>query len=80
MEDGEYIIRGKWAFYKENKNDKVWWVEEVDGDEDGEMLFSFDMKKIYNIFTDYPGKLTSKEKTIFDKENPYWAEFFKEKG
>ena len=71
-------------FYKENREDKIWWVERVyitDGSEDmakGEHLFSFDKKKIYNLFRDYPYKLTKEEKELFDKENPYWAGFFKD--
>lgn len=36
--------------------------------------------KIYNLFKDYPYNLTSEEKEIFDKENPYWADFFKDRN
>ena len=80
----------KYEFYKENENNQVWWVahyiqldENKELSEDnidkiiGEQLFSFDKKKIYNLFTDYPHNLTKEEKEIFDKENPYWADFFK---
>lgn len=61
-------------FYKNDKNDKVWWTEKVDSY--GEILFSFDKKKIYNLFTDYPEKLSQEELEIFNKENPYWVKFF----
>ena len=71
-------------FYKKNRSDKIWWVdqsiEKEDGTYDsiiGEHLFSFDKKKIYNLFADYPWNLSLEEKEIFDKENPYWANFFK---
>ena len=64
-------------FYKKNENDQIWWVD--DFDTIGMHLFSFDKKKIYNLFRDYPWKLTIEEKTIFDKENPYWADFFKDR-
>lgn len=64
----------EYIFYKEHKNDTIYWVDHVG--EIGELLISFDKKKIYNLFTDYPWKFTPKEKEIFDKENPYWADFF----
>ena len=60
-------------FYKENDTDQIYWI---DSDKIGEFLFSFDKKKIYNLFEDYPDKLTPDELEIFNKENPYWAEFF----
>lgn len=65
-------------FYKENPNDKIYWVD--DREKVGEWLFSFDRKKIYNMFADYPHNLTKEEKEIFDKENPYWADFFKDRN
>ena len=64
-------------FYKNNPDDKIWWVD--DPDTIGEWLFSFDKKRIYNMFEDYPWKLSTEEKAIFDKENPYWADFFKDR-
>ena len=42
-------------------------------------MFTFDKKKIYYLYTDYPNKLTPEEKEIFDKENPFWVDFFSEK-
>lgn len=67
----------KYNFYKDNPTDKVFWVDNPDTK--GEFLFSFDKKKIYNLFADYPHNLSKEEKKIFDKENPYWVEFFKER-
>ena len=73
-------------FYKENETDIIWWVDNyaVHNGElypmDGEYLFSFDRKKIFNLFQDYPHALTPEQKEIFDKENPYWADFFKGRG
>ena len=58
--------------------DKVWWVEEPIT-KDGEWLFSFDKQNVYNLFADYPWKLSQEERLIFDRENPYWVEFFKDR-
>lgn len=63
-------------FYKNNEKDRVMWLE--DGGK-GEFLFSFDGKKIYNLFADYPHKMKPEEVRIFDRENPLWAEFFKDR-
>lgn len=60
---------------KNNKNDQIWWLDNPDSK--GEWLFSFDKKKVFNMFEDYPHNLTHEQKEIFDKENPYWADFFK---
>ena len=37
------------------------------------------IKKIYNLFADYPHNMTAEEVKIFDNENPYWAAFFKDR-
>lgn len=63
----------KW--YKENPDDKIWWLDNSD-EITGEWIFSFDKKKRFNMFADYPKKLTKEQREIFDKENPYWANFF----
>lgn len=64
-------------FYKNNPSDKVYWKDT--SDQDGLMIFSFDCKREFNLWTDYPWKLTPEEKELFDKENPYWAEFFSDR-
>lgn len=61
-------------FYHNEQNDVIWWVD--DTETTGEWLFSFDKKKVFNMFRDYPQELTPEQKAIFDKENPYWANFF----
>ena len=68
----------KYDFYKNNKKDTIYWVD--NDDVIGEFLFSFDKKTIYNLFRDYPYKLNKEQKEIFDKENPYWADFFSERN
>lgn len=65
-------------FYKENETDKIWWVDVLDSV--GQFLFSFDKKEIFNLFADYPHNLTLEQKKIFDKENPYWKDFFKDRN
>lgn len=71
-------------FYKMNPDDKVWWVRELTFDKDGDLLpspgyirFSFDKKQIFKLFGDYPQNLTPEQVEIFDKENPFWANFFR---
>ncbi len=66
----------KW--YKENPDDKIWWLDNSN-EIIGEWIFSFDKKKRFNMFADYPKKLTKEQREIFDKENPYWANFFIER-
>jgi hypothetical protein len=68
----------KYDFYKNNKKDTIYWVNNFDII--GEFLFSFDKKTIYNLFRDYPYKLNKEQKEIFDKENPYWADFFSDRN
>lgn len=70
-------MKNKLNFYKEHKDDKVYWVD--NSGTMGEFLFSFDKKKVYNLFRDYPEKLSKQEKSIFDKENRYWKDFFQNK-
>ncbi|MDE5970625.1 MAG: hypothetical protein K2G74_07355 [Muribaculaceae bacterium] len=64
-------------FYKNHKKDVIWWVNNPETK--GEWLFSFDKKNIFNMFQDYPYKLSPEQKAIFDKENPFWADFFKDR-
>lgn len=64
-------------FYKKNASDTIWWANNPD--RIGEFLFSFDKKQIFNLFADYPEKLTAEQKKIFDDENPEWADFFKDR-
>lgn len=63
-------------FYKEHDRDRIWWVKDPPI---GEWLFSFDKQKVYNMFRDYPNNMTAAQMAIFDRENPYWADFFKDR-
>ena len=64
-------------FYKNNSTDAIWWVD--DTEHVGRFLFSFDKKHVFNLFRDYPEKLTKEQLKIFNSENPYWVEFFKDR-
>lgn len=67
-----------YIFYKENPKDTIYWVDTIE-DYKGLFLFSFDKKTVFNLFSDYPDKLTPSQRAIFDKENPYWANFFRDR-
>lgn len=56
-----------------DKGNKVWWLVNED---DGAMVFSFDRKKAFNLWQDYPGSLTADQKEIFDNEDPFWRDYF----
>ena len=67
----------KYKFYKEKSTDSIWWVDNPD--EVGVHLFSFDKVTVFNLFQDYPYKLTKEQRATFDRENPFWADFFKDR-
>ena len=48
-----------------------------DNEQVGTHPFSFDKKKVYHLFADYPHNMTDEEVEIFKKECPFWANFFK---
>lgn len=76
--------RNIYTFYKKNKGDKIYWVyHEIiflgtnkPSLVRGELLVSFDHHNIFNLWCDYPWNFTPEQKALFDKENPYWADFF----
>ena len=67
----------KYKFVRHNPNDAIWWVDKPENI--GEWLFTFDKTNVFNMFRDYPERLTKKQKEIVDKENPEWANFFKDR-
>lgn len=64
-------------WYKDDPEGQIWW-KETPGIE-GEFIFSFDKKTEFNMYQDYPWKLTPEQKEIFDAENPFWADYFEER-
>lgn len=71
------MISDRDLWYKNEPTDVIWWKDTPDTV--GEWIFSFDKKTEFNMFADYPYKLTEKQRAIFDKENPEWAEFFSDR-
>lgn len=65
-------------FYKNKNTDKIYWVDNPE--QVGVWLFSFDGKKVFNMFEDYPHNLTPEQKKVFDEENPYWKDFFSDRN
>lgn len=69
-------MQNKW--FKNEETDTIWWLD--NGDEvKGVFIFSFDQKKQYNLFEDYPHNMKPEEVVIFNNENPFWQDFFKER-
>lgn len=73
----ESNLEGYSDFYKDSEDLKVWWIDKIGVI--GEFLFSFDKKRIYNLFLDYPHNMTEEEIKIFDSENPFWRDFFSDR-
>jgi len=73
----ESNLEGYSDFYKDSEEEEVWWIDKIGVI--GEILFSFDKKKIYNLFLDYPHNMTEEEVKIFDSENPFWTDFFSQR-
>ena len=70
VEDYKYSLG---EFYKKNEGDQIYWVHTPG--RKCEHFFSFDKKTLYNLFPDYYN-LTPEQKEIFDRENPFWRDFF----
>ena len=76
-ETGGGLLEVSNNWYKNNESDLVWWKDMPDSV--GEWIFSFDKKQEFNLFADYPHNLTAEQVQIFDKENPEWMDFFKDR-
>lgn len=66
-----------YEWIKRNDSDKIWW--RCTPGVIGELVFSFDQIKQFYLFRDYPCNLTREQKEIFDKENPFWADYLRPK-
>lgn len=86
---GERVARGadgKTYYVPDDVTYSEWKKAFVDGDKSGfaevqKNHFSRTEKRgtVFNMFADYPKALTPEQKQIFDKENPEWADFFKDR-
>ena len=56
---------------KDDENSKIWTITDLDAR--GVHLFTFDKKKFFSFWEDYPDNLTPEQKAIFDKEYPILA-------
>ena len=72
---GRLDVSDDW--YKNKESDVIWW-KDTSGII-GVQIFSFDKKQEFNLFADYPHNMTAEQVRIFDKENSFWAEFFKDR-
>lgn len=45
----------------------------------GQLLYTFDKRKVYNLWIDYPWEFSKQELEIFEKEVPFWADFFSDR-
>lgn len=62
-----------YPLFKKNRESKVWWVDIRD--QDGMFIFTLDKKKFFYLYRDY-SKMLKEEKEVFDKSEPFWANFF----
>ncbi len=69
--DSNFYKEGYFPWERE-EGKTIWWTSPVDVI--GEIIFSFDKKKVFNFWQDYPEKLTKEQIEIFKKENPDLAE------
>lgn len=53
---------------KNNTEDIIWWLDNG-ADTKGEWVFSFDKKRRFNMFADYPWKLTPEQKDLRQGES-----------
>ena len=59
------------TLYKYEESDAIQWVDEPENV--GAVRFTFDGKKIFDFWQDYPEKLSPEQVEIFKKENPVLA-------
>ena len=69
------MVSSNYTWYKQKETDTVEWADTRH--QKGVMLFRFGPGgRVFNLFRDYPEKLTPEELAVFNHDCPYWAEFF----
>lgn len=63
------ISDDKW--YKHDPDDTIWWLDNT-SEVVGEWVFSFDKVETFNMFADYPEKLTPEQKESKRSISPIW--------
>ena len=71
MSEKNFYKKGWLAFHKLDKDDLIWWTGPID--RYGGISFSFDKKRVFDFYSEYPDKLTPEQIKIFKKENPTLA-------
>lgn len=59
-------------WYKQNETDLIWWRDDLESI--GKFLFSFDKKRLFDFWLDFPQELTPEQNDIFKRENPILAQ------
>ena len=80
-DERSFLTSKEYNYYtisRRKKNSKIYWLDPCVKSY-GEFLFTFDLKRVYNLFADYPHNLLPEEVKIFKKEETYWADFFKDR-
>lgn len=61
------------SYYHKHEDDICWWK---DSRKMYGPIVSFDQVHDLYLFRDYPHEFTPEQKEIFDRENPFWKDFF----
>lgn len=64
----------KQTLYRKNPDDKTLWLD--NSGTIGEFVFTFDKVIFFNLFQDFPDRLSPKEYVTFCMENLYWKNYF----
>ena len=74
----EQMKKSGFVWVKNYPTDKISWKR----NNEENLVFRFDNQPDteFYLFSDYPWKLTPEQKEVFDRENPFWADFFSDRS